>query len=271
LTDRLVLCYHAVSPDWAWPMAIAPAQLEEQLRLLLSRGYRGVTFSDAVLGQAPAKALAVTFDDAYRSVFERACPLLGELGVPATVFACSDLVGGREPMTADLAPWAGGRWENELAAMGWDELGTLVDAGWEVGSHARSHRKLTELAEDALASELAGSKAEIERGLGVKCLSLAYPFGAYDASVVAQAAAAGYRAAATCFPGLVTNPPPLEWPRVCVSRHHTVKRFARKVSRPMRRFRGSAVGELASRAAYARRSGHAPRRPSSARASAKAP
>ena len=41
--------------------------------------------------------LAVTFDDAYRSVGELAVPVLAELGVPATVFAPTAFVGDPEP------------------------------------------------------------------------------------------------------------------------------------------------------------------------------
>ena len=65
--DVLVLCYHAVSPSWPAPLSVLPERLDEQLELLVGRGYRGVTFTEAVTWQRDDKALAVTFDDAYTS------------------------------------------------------------------------------------------------------------------------------------------------------------------------------------------------------------
>ena len=42
---------------------------------------------DAVLDPPAAKTLAVTFDDGFASVLERAEPILSSLGLVATVFA----------------------------------------------------------------------------------------------------------------------------------------------------------------------------------------
>ena len=76
MPDVLVLCYHAVSESWAAPLSVTPRGFERQLRLLSDRGYRGETFTEAVLAPEGAKTMAVTFDDAYRSVFEVGLPIL---------------------------------------------------------------------------------------------------------------------------------------------------------------------------------------------------
>ncbi len=47
---------------------------EQHVRLLAERGFVGVTFHEAVLGPPAPKTLAITFDDAYRSVIELALP-----------------------------------------------------------------------------------------------------------------------------------------------------------------------------------------------------
>src|SRR3954454_3777176 len=97
----LTLCYHAVSPGWTADLSITPAQLDAQLRLLLARGYRGVTFQEAV-SSPRERTLAVTFDDGLRSVYEHGRPVLDRLGVPGTVFVVTDYVGESSPMR-----WAG--------------------------------------------------------------------------------------------------------------------------------------------------------------------
>ena len=65
MTDVLALCYHAVSERWPADLSIAPRHLEAHLQMLADRGFRGVTFREAVLGPPDSKTLAITFDDAY--------------------------------------------------------------------------------------------------------------------------------------------------------------------------------------------------------------
>ena len=68
MSDVLVLCYHAVSERWPAPLSVTPEQLDRQLSLLHRRGFHGVTLSEALAGLPADRVLAVTFDDAYRSV-----------------------------------------------------------------------------------------------------------------------------------------------------------------------------------------------------------
>src|SRR5689334_18453942 len=81
-----VLCYHALSESWPATLSVTPARFEEQIFHLARRGYRGVTFSEAVRAGFDEPVVAVTFDDAYTSVLEIGLPLLERLEWPATVF-----------------------------------------------------------------------------------------------------------------------------------------------------------------------------------------
>src|SRR3954453_13690337 len=81
MPDVLVLCYHALSPDWPAALSTTPERFREQVELLLRRGYHGATFEQAVTGGA-RRSFAVTFDDAYRSVCALARPIMEELDVP---------------------------------------------------------------------------------------------------------------------------------------------------------------------------------------------
>ena len=214
--DVLVLCYHAVSEDWPADLSITPAAFERQVGGLLRRGWTPATFTDAVLRPPAAKTLAVTFDDAYRSVGERARPILDRLGAPATVFVPTDWPDCGEPMHwPGIEQWLGTPHEPELVPHTWDELRALDAHGWEVGAHTCSHPHLTGLDDEALARELTASRAVCMEALGHECTSVAYPYGDADARVVAAAGAAGYRAAAA-LPGSFATPAALEFPRVGV-------------------------------------------------------
>ena len=239
MSDVLVLCYHAVSPSWPAGLSVTPERLERQLSGLLARDYRGVSFHDAVHGTGREPTLAVTFDDAYRSVIELAGPILRRLEIPGTVFAPTALVGTERPMSwPGIDGWIDGPHEHELVPMSWDELGELASEGWEIGSHSRTHPRLPELRGTELGEALERSRAECESRLGRPCRSLAYPFGDHDAAVVEAARNAGYTAAGG-FAGRIRSPSALRWPRVGIYHRDGDSRFLLKASPSLRRLRAS--------------------------------
>lgn len=235
----LALGYHAVSERWPASLSIAPQHLEEHVSMLADRGYRGVTFHEAVTGPTP-KTLAITFDDAYRSVIKLALPILSGVGFVATVFAPTAYVGSEEPMAwPGIDHWRDTEHAEELVPMSWEELDRLAEAGWEIGSHSRTHPMLTQLDDEPLARELADSRRECEEGLGRPCRSVAYPYGDHDERVVRAAREAGYETGSSVY---ARHPPdPLRWPRIGVYHPDHEARFRLKVSPAMRRFRASRV------------------------------
>lgn len=252
--DLLILCYHAVSPSWHSFLAVAPERLREQVGLLLRRGYRPLTLSDAVAPGAAGKRLVVSFDDGYRSILARGLPVLRELGVPATAFIQTDLAdqAGRfaalpEPeMPADPA---------ELDTMSWDEVRELAEAGWEIGSHTRSHPHLEQIPRERAAAELRESRQRCEEELRRECRTIAYPFGTYDAGVIELAAEAGYTAAVTLESRMfepIVDRSLLDLPREGVFNRTRMPKFLANTSPTIRRLRRSpryariARGRLAS-------------------------
>jgi peptidoglycan/xylan/chitin deacetylase (PgdA/CDA1 family) len=237
MPDVLVLCYHALSPDWPAALSTTPERFREQLDLLLARGYRPATFAQALTAPAGGRTFAVTFDDAYRSVLERARPIMDELGVPGTVFVPTDWPDREEPMRwPGIDQWLGGPHEQELLCLGWDELRALAGAGWEVGSHTCSHPHLTGLDDTALERELVVSREVCSEKGGTLCRSIAYPYGDVDARVVEAARSAGYELGAS-LPKRFGSSDRLDWPRVGVYNADDLRRFKLKVSPLVRRIR----------------------------------
>lgn len=232
--DTLVLCYHAVSERWPADLSVTPDALERQVGALLRRGYRAVTFAEAVAA-GEGRRLAVTFDDAYRSVRERALPILDRLGVPATLFVPTAYVGDERPMSwPGVDRWLGGEHESELLCLGVEGLADLRGHGWEIGAHTHTHPRLTTLAAEDLAAELERPRALLEQWLGAPCTTLAYPYGDVSPAVVTAAGAAGYEAAASLD---ATQAPgdPLLCPRVGVYHADPLWRFRLKASPLARR------------------------------------
>jgi peptidoglycan/xylan/chitin deacetylase (PgdA/CDA1 family) len=238
--DPLILCYHAVSDDWPSPLAVTRRALERQLGSLVERGYRGVTFEQAASGRCDDLTLAVTFDDAYRSTLTRAAPVLASFGLPGTVFVPTDYVERPEPMSwPGIEGWRDSPNAEELICLTWDELAALHDAGWEIGSHTRSHPRLTQLTDARLRDELTESRRALLDRFG-RCTSLAFPYGDGDPRVVAAARTAGYLAIAG-LPGPGRSGASGS-PRVGVYRADGTLRFRLKVARTTRRIRASALG-----------------------------
>jgi peptidoglycan/xylan/chitin deacetylase (PgdA/CDA1 family) len=246
VSDLLVLCYHAISEHWPADFAVTPAALERQLQHVVDRGYRGVTFTAAVTSPDPGRVVAVTFDDAFRSVLELAVPILDRLGLPATMFAPTAYVGTEQPMAwPGIDEWLDSPYSSELLPLSWEELRELSDAGWEIGSHSHTHPRLTQLDDAELGRELRDSKQECERQLARPCTSIAYPFGDVEERVVSAAARNGYRVGAALE---VRSVQPLAWPRLSVTREDSIARFRRQASPIVRRLRISPVGSTADRA-----------------------
>lgn len=240
MSDVIVLCYHALSPSWPAELSTTQERFRAHLEHLRGRGYRGVTFSQAAAGDAGGRAVAVTFDDAYRSVGRLARPVLDELGWPGTVFVPTDYAGSERPMAwPGIDHWLGGPHEDELVPHDWAELRELAAAGWEVGSHTCSHPHLTQLDDGALADELERSRATCEAELGGPCASIAYPYGDVDPRVVRATAAAGYVHGAA-LPPRPHRAQPLELPRIGVYHVDDLRRFRLKTARPVRALRALA-------------------------------
>jgi peptidoglycan/xylan/chitin deacetylase (PgdA/CDA1 family) len=250
MSDTLVLCYHAVSHDWRAPLSITPDQLSEQCDYLCRRGYRAVTFSEA-LEPGQGRCVAITFDDGFRSVHELGKPILDSFGLRASVFVPTDFPGREAPMTwPGIEHWLGGPHEYELRCMTWTELKALAAAGWEIGSHTRSHPHLTRLDDGALAAELRTSREACEQYLDRACRSLAYPYGDVDARVVRAAHEAGYACAGTLpeRAGRFHEPGPLEWPRVGIYHAEPAWRWRLKMAPLARRLRATRAWGAVARA-----------------------
>jgi peptidoglycan/xylan/chitin deacetylase (PgdA/CDA1 family) len=241
-TDVLVLAYHAISEGWDAVTTVTPAQFSDQVRHLLGRGYRSVTFERALSAPPPGRSVAITFDDAHRSVFEIAFPALRELGAVATVFAPTDYVGTGEP-----TGWEGfeddarGPHASELICMDWEQLRAVAEAGWEVGSHTCSHPHLTRLAPERKQQELVASRELIEERLQRRCRTIAYPYSDLDDDVVRATDQAGYSYAATIPVGHALSLP-LRWSRVGVFRTDSLGRFKLLTSRAARGFLATSTG-----------------------------
>ena len=92
----------------------------------------------------------------------------------------------------------------EVRAASWDQLREMAAGGIEIGSHSRSHPRLSLLSQDELRDEIEGSKRDIEAQISRPVTSFAYPNGReqdFDDRCKRAVAAAGYSHAVAGYYG----------------------------------------------------------------------
>jgi peptidoglycan/xylan/chitin deacetylase (PgdA/CDA1 family) len=199
-----ILMYHAISPAPAGAalpgLFVSEAEFEAQMRLLHDQGYNGVTLGQVFAawndGEPIAKnPIVISFDDGLQSQYAGARPMLGHLGWPGVLnLAISHLESG------DLTE---------------EQVGDLVDAGWELDSHTFSHVDLTQDDVD-LTREIADSRTYLQDTFGVPVDFFCYPAGDYNDDVIAAVKDAGYLGATTTHEGLASPDQPYELKRIRV-------------------------------------------------------
>jgi len=173
-THGVILLYHHVSDETPASTSVTPTQFASHLDFLDRNGYRVWSLERllaAVLRgveQVPERVVAITFDDAYESVFTQARPRLSERDWPYTVFVNTDAI------DAGHSPY-----------MNWDQLRTLADEGVAIENHSAAHGHMSRPAEGESRSawlsrverDIARARARIADEIGREPTLFAYPYG----------------------------------------------------------------------------------------------
>jgi peptidoglycan/xylan/chitin deacetylase (PgdA/CDA1 family) len=223
----LTVAYHSITPTWHNDLAVRPERFALQLQKLADRGYEGVTFRDAALGDEDRNVVAITFDDAFATVVEFAAPILRERGWPATVFPVTEAVTSGESMSW-LAADGNGTPSEELVPLNWEQLSELSELGWEIGSHSRTHRLLSRLSAAELHDEIAGSREDVTAHVG-RCASFSYPWGVLSQRAIDKVVESGYEAASG-LAGRFFRHNPFAVPRFAITAVDNDLRFRMKTS-----------------------------------------
>lgn len=219
-----ILGYHRVT-DERDPLGVKPSLFRAQMEWLLERGLEPIRVDRAV-SMLPRgidrTCFAVTFDDGYYDNLEVALPILEDLGIPATIYVATAVIDG----TATF-DW----YRDPPPALSWLDLREIQRGGlMDVQPHTRTHPALPRLTPEAAWSEIAGSKADIQRHLGLVSTSFAYPAGIYGSREAALARGAGFVAALTTDSGInVDLESPFQLRRTLLSAGDTLTDFQAKI------------------------------------------
>ena len=186
-------------------MRMHTSKLRKQLTAINQLGIPVVSLDQFVKwkrGEAdlPPKAILLTFDDGWRSVYTDAFPLLRQFGYPFTLFLYKNYVDcGGKSLTHDM-------------------IRELLKNGGSIGSHSVTHpfpaaikarrAKGEEVYQKYLRTEMGDSKRFLDAEFGLQVTAYAYPGGYHSEDMYAIADETGYRQLFTVVPGKIRRSTP---------------------------------------------------------------
>lgn len=168
----VVLQYHHVDDTTPASTSVSPDTFAQHLALIEEENMVVVDLEDAVRAlfngeSLPERALAITFDDAYQSIYDNAFPLLRKKRWPFTVFVNTDAVSRGFP---DM--------------MTWEHLRDLYSEGAVIANHSQDHPYLIETPDGETPEafwqdQIIEAEKRIFDEIGESTKIFAYPYGEY--------------------------------------------------------------------------------------------
>lgn len=249
----VALSYHEVRDDvrdYPDPYAVDTAALVRQFAWLRGNGYTPVSLDDIINARKggkplPARAVLLTFDDAYLSFYTRVYPLLREFNFPAVLAVVGKWID--DPQAAMVSYGEKGSVSN-ASFPSWRQLREMAESGLvEIASHtydlhrgvaanpqgnlqpaatARIYDAATGGHEDdtswraRVSLDLANSAAVIERETGRRPRVIVWPYGSYNDELLRLAGEWGMSIALTLDDGANTPEVPLTAVRRTLIEHN---------------------------------------------------
>lgn len=204
----VILIYHHVAGDTPASTSVTPEAFAQHLDYLEQNDFNVLPLTDVISAldrkePLPGNAVAITFDDAYRSVYSTARPMLQIRDMPFTVFVSTDYID-----------------QNLDNYMTWVELRELAEQGATIGNHGTDHvsalSKRRGESRDEWLERFRVNVLTAQERISVETSSVpavyAWPYGEFNADVEQvisklgwyavgqQSGAAGYDASMTAVP-----------------------------------------------------------------------
>jgi len=194
LPSAPMITYHRVSLATTNDMTVTPQLFRRHMQFLRENKYSPITMDQwcaAVLDgkKLPEKPILITFDDAWKSQYKNAIPILNEYGYKATFYTYTAVVGNKTTMT-------------------WKQLRALAEQGHNIGCHSATHSNLAkpfksenrDMYKARLVRETFNAKRKIEENIGTEVKHFCYPYGYYDTEVILQLKKVGFVSGVTVNP-----------------------------------------------------------------------
>ena len=198
--DATVLIYHHFGVSKYPTTNVSIKQFREQMEYLSANNYQVVPLAELVEAlnkhqPLPTKAVVITIDDGYKSVYRNAWPILKEFGYPFTVFINAKSIGG-----------------GFSNYMSWAEVREMHKSGVDFQDHSYAHGRMADRPKGFndieyrrwIRNDLSKNSALIYEKLGTKPRFFAIPYGEYNQLLMDEARQLGYEAVLPQDPGSIS-------------------------------------------------------------------
>lgn len=212
-----ILCYHGIGDSSSY-FNVSEGEFAKQMKYL----HTHTTFVtlDQIRNflttgeRLPQPAVAITFDDGYKSILHIRS-IIKKYNIQPTVFVLSD------PEHANRTEL-----DNQESFLRTEDLRSLKDEGWSIGSHTATHADLAKTKGQELEKEVYGSKTTLEKSFTTRVDYIAYPKGVYTKEVLQKTQKSGYTLGLTMDDGtIVERSNPLCLPRIGINASHKFTEF----------------------------------------------
>jgi peptidoglycan/xylan/chitin deacetylase (PgdA/CDA1 family) len=180
----VIIMYHRIGEEAVFPStSVTKEQFDAHVSLLEKQKYTVWSLEKLSMalrsGRAiPDRTVAITFDDAYRSIYDIAWPRLKQAGMPFTIFVATKSVDARAS-----------------GFMTWDHLREMTEGGVTIGNHTRTHLHMAGASLEQNRKEILHARRRISEELSVNPSLFAYPYGEMSNEVRDLVIAEGFKAA----------------------------------------------------------------------------
>ncbi len=188
--QAVIFMYHRFGESPHPSTNVTLEQFDEQLNFFESNDFKILSLDEIVEAlmqnkPLPDKAVAITIDDAYLSVYEEAYPRLKAKGYPFTVFVASEGVDQKIP-----------------AYMTWEQMREMQKNGVQFANHSQRHDYLTQKVPgesqqawlDRMYADINAAQKRLQDELGQAPALFAYPYGEYNLDLMKIIEELGYTA-----------------------------------------------------------------------------
>lgn len=217
MSKLTIIYYHDIVEDGLGIgyQKVEVSNFEKQMKFLAEERYHTLLFEE-LNGSIPEKSVLVTFDDGFRSIYEKAVPIMEKYNIKGNVFLPTKYVD-----------------ENHSHFMTWEMLKELCNKRmFSVAAHTHTHVDIRTLDDEKMKSEIEANNGEILQKLGIKTKSFCMPYGKYDPASIERIRKCGdYDFVYASFYGQIVSKKMRNSviPRIGISNDDSIKVFEKKI------------------------------------------
>ena len=161
----IVLMYHRFEENKYPSTNIKIADFIKQIDLIKKSGFNFINannFENNLINFKNSKKILITIDDAFKSFYDQAWPILKNDKIPFLLFVNTREIGSRGYMT-------------------WDQIREISKEKFvHIGNHSYSHDYLVDKKKDEISNDVNLAMTDLKKNLGYNSPFFSYPFGEYS-------------------------------------------------------------------------------------------